>query len=290
MSEFDLSADRPKSRAIKEFGRMSLVLATCFTGLFFATRAMAEAIKLGDVKVGAIVTREGIDLGGTFAHDYLPVPDGEWTVLAMKEEQQDFGNKSLSVRFVRLVLANRNPDASIPLLWVRFNPQIEKINHKFSACESTSRSLINDFGSGPSQFLYRCAMAAPWQLVSLRAFASYLVNSEQVSKVGGIGEVMQVVVDNPGLLPDKLGLIHTDFRVDHMNRYLTSWNVFLRTDAPLSKATFSKGNVTFDATAQWVQAFGDAAGKFVSGDRVFLPTFPLNPKSVGAGASDPLTW
>jgi hypothetical protein len=252
-----------------------LRLATIAAGILLSAAAMAQAIKMEDVKVGATVTREGIDLGGVFSHDYLPVPEGEWVVLGMKEEQKPFGGVVGDVRFVRLVLGNQDANASIPLFWVKFNPQKKRIDYTFEPCEFPNTLLVNGFGSTDSQYLHRCA----WVKRSPAVDRIYATISAKNQKVAYAQETMQAIVDNPERFPSKLSLVDASFSVTYRNRYLTRWFAYIKTDPSLTKAQFVKGNSYYDAVDQWVTAFGDATGKFVGGDRVVLPTFPIPQKA-----------
>jgi hypothetical protein len=141
----------------RTFVKKLLLNAALAASLALPILAMADAIKLDDVKVGSTITREGIDLGGVFSHDYLPVPDGEWTVLRITDYIERFGRTGMEkdFRYVKLVLANNDVNASVRFIGVDFNPVVERISTPFRPC---SFAWNDDFGSTNSQFLYRCGV------------------------------------------------------------------------------------------------------------------------------------
>lgn len=81
--------------------------------LLFSVNIFAERIKLDDIKVGATVTREGIDLGWG---DYLPVPDGEWEVVVREDgEYKGYGPFEHSP-VIYITLLNKNTNSDLRLL------------------------------------------------------------------------------------------------------------------------------------------------------------------------------
>ncbi len=256
---------------------LRLTTAAAITGMLSAT-AMAEAIKFQDLAIGSTVTREGIDLGGVFSRDYFPVPDGEWTVISMKDDIiEKWGGSIGEMKFISLVLANKDKESNTPFFWVHFNPKTARIGIKFMPCENSKFAMVNDFKSQPSQFLYLCH------------FGYYLkgVNQKWVREVANndksdvtIREVMSVVQKNPDLLPEPTNFVVSQFSARLSNEYITNWRVYVKSNDPtLTTKTFVPGEPNYEAAAQWSQKFGEGLGNFLKGDRVVLPTLTAWPMS-----------
>lgn len=79
------------------------------------TAVNAAPIPLEDVKVGATVTREGIGLGWG---DYLPVPEGEWEVVALEHGTYKGYGPFEKSPYVRINLFNKNPESGIQLVQI----------------------------------------------------------------------------------------------------------------------------------------------------------------------------
>lgn len=89
---------------------LATVLFTCISAA-----VQAGAIPLEDVKVGATVTREGIGLGWG---DYLPVPEGEWEVVALEHGTYKGYGPFEKSPYVRINLFNKNPESGIQLVQI----------------------------------------------------------------------------------------------------------------------------------------------------------------------------
>lgn len=83
--------------------------------LLALSTAFAEPIKLDDVKIGSTVTREGISLGWS---DYLPVPEGEWEVVAVEHGTYKGYGPFEKSPYIRINLFNKNPDSGIQLVQI----------------------------------------------------------------------------------------------------------------------------------------------------------------------------
>lgn len=258
-------------KILRAFSRLAVLAAAC--GLSAAS--MAEAIKVQDLAVGATVTRDGIDLGGTFSSDYLPVPDGTWTVKLMDDSLEHFAEIIGNVRWIRLVLVNQDKHAAMPLIHVRFNPKTHQIGIRFAPCGRTGTyPMVNGFESGPSQFMYRCQ--GSYYLKGLtRQWSRKLASNDKNHFT--TREPMSVLAQDSDIMARPGSFVVTQFSGYYSAGYITNWQLYVRSnDDTLDKNTWVPGEPRYDAIAQWGQSFGDELGKFLKGGRVVLPTLPMD--------------
>lgn len=275
-----------RRQAHQRRGRLNSALATCLYALAFATKAMAEAIKLEDVKVGAIVTREGIDLGGIFSHTIFPIPDGEWTVLSMRAGQGKFEGHLDSTRFVWLVLANRNNQAAIPIFSVQFNSNAKGIEYKFSGCGKSRIQLVNDFDSKEVDRLQRCALGGTFKNFD-RDYALRLAVTTEKTTDSSFNELMRVIADQNEVFISNLSSTFVNFTMSYQGRYFLTSTFNIKPTNPKDSNSLIRGTPFHADVAQWVQNYGEVAADFMVGNGiVVLPNYPL-PKKATTGSSAP---
>lgn len=249
-------------RNLKFLSSLALV-----AGLACAPAAMADAIKVADLQVNSTVTDEGIDLGQ--GQDFLPVPEGNWTVKLVKNDIELWGTEQIKVPFVSLVLANNDPNAAVPLMWVKFNSEIRNIGTKYRACEE--RLLVNsflmmDFKTQPRDQLTRCLYATLDGRMTKKR--SSRIIADEKFKNTDVGDLARAIIENPDdqVVPEKINLIRVWFPVDYRTRFATHWNFYLRADG-LKKADFERGSAPYQAVEAWAQKTGEGIKKFVQLER-----------------------
>jgi hypothetical protein len=242
-------------------------LAFVIAGLACAPAVIADAIKVADIQANSIVTDEGIDLGQ--GQDFLPVPEGNWTVKLVKKDIELWGTEQIKVPFVSLFLANNDPNAAVSFVWVKFNPEIRNIGVNYKACEEKyagEHFLMMDFKTQPRDSLYRCSIAH--YLGKMTKKRSSTILADEKFKNTSLGDFARVILENPDgkVLPENKNLIRIWFPVHYRTRFSTDWFFYLRADG-LKKADFERGSAPYQAVEAWVNKTGDGIAKFVQLER-----------------------
>ncbi len=242
-------------------------LAFVAAGLACAPAAMADAIKVADIQANSIVTDEGIDLGQ--GQDFLPVPEGKWTVRLVKKDIELWGTEQIKVPFVTLILTNNDPNAAVPLVRVKFNPEIRNIGVNYKACEERGKGnylVIFDYKTQPRDSLDRCLYSFFVGKVNKKTAAQVLIDEKYKNSL--LEAASRIIIENPDLniLPENKNLIRVWLPVHYRTRFATTWDFYISVDG-LKKTDFERGSVPYQAVETWAQKTGDGIAKFVQLER-----------------------
>lgn len=237
---------------------MALVITVSFS------HAMAQT-NFGDIKVGDTLNGKGVSLGDFVKP--VPLPQGEWIVVARNDQMQAVGGpvdiSQSSTMDVSLTLKSTDVNNNIVAIVLDFLPNSRDLIYNNGKCETGSYTIWNTFETTTSTLTFACATGHLYGNGFKKFIHDAASGSDEWNK-NRFGPLTPFLID----IPDTMGWVRFAGNRSRGGRRV-GYLVFFKTAQSREKAT-----VFESAIKSWVQSTGGAMVDYLEGRNSTMVAFP----------------